>query len=254
MKIGVCIPPEQLAVALPHCDYVELPFGTVAALPEADFAALKAEAQALSACIPAMNLFLPGTFRLTGPEADLQAPLALIETGMQRCRELGTRRVVFGSAGARSVPEGACPAQAREQLIAFLRLAGPIAQRYGVLLCIEPLGRGECNLINTVSEGYDLFADAAAPGTAVLADYYHMCCNHEDMSGIIRAGSHLHHCHIAYPDGRRYPLPEQGYDFSEFFQALRTIGYDECVSIEGNTDDLASDLPRSVQYLKTLCE
>ena len=33
MKIGVCIPPEQLAVALPHCDYVELPFGTVAALP-----------------------------------------------------------------------------------------------------------------------------------------------------------------------------------------------------------------------------
>lgn len=253
MRIGVCITPEQMAVAVPHSDYVELPFGAVAAMDEPDFQALLAEAQRLHACIPAMNLFLPGTFRLTGPEADLQAPLGLVETGMRRAQQLGTRRVIFGSAGARGVPEGFCHEEAKRQLAAFLRLAGPIAQRYGVLLCIEPLGRGECNIINTVGEGYDLFADAAAPGTAVLADYYHMSCNHEDMSGIIRAGSHLHHCHIAYPEGRRYPLPEQGHDFTPFFEALRTIGYDECVSIEGNTEDMAGDLPRSIEYLKTLC-
>jgi D-psicose/D-tagatose/L-ribulose 3-epimerase len=71
----------------------------------------------------------------------------------------------------------------------------------------------------------------------VLADWYHMAVQNEGIDGMVDAGNRLLHCHIANPAGRRFPMPGDGADFSPMFTALKKIGYDGCVSVEGNGDE-----------------
>ena len=65
------------------------------------------DAKILSAPLPlrSCNGFLPGTFRLTGPEASFDEPLKYAETVCRRADEVGVKTVVFGSSGARNVPK-----------------------------------------------------------------------------------------------------------------------------------------------------
>nr|MDD6335579.1 sugar phosphate isomerase/epimerase [bacterium] len=252
MKIGVCVAPEQWQIAAGAADYIELPFCTVAAMENGAFEALALAIEKAGACVAAMNLFLPSTLRLTGPDADMEGALAFVATGMERARRLGARVVAFGSSGARNVPEGFSPDRAWQQVIGFLRAAGPIAKRNGIVLAMEPLRRQECNLVVTVEEACRIEQQAGAPGTAVMADYYHIAENKEGFGGIALAGCRLSHAHIADPNGRRVPLPEYGHDYTGFFAALAGIGYTGRLSIEGGSADLAVQLPPAVAYLKDL--
>lgn len=64
----------------------------------------------------------------------------------------GIRTIVFGSGGARNIPDDFCRAEAWEQLVSFGRLAAGAASRHGVTLGAEPLNRKECNVLNSVKE------------------------------------------------------------------------------------------------------
>jgi sugar phosphate isomerase/epimerase len=90
------------------------------------------------------------------------------------------------------------------------------------------------------------------PNMKVLADMYHMGENGEEYSDILFADADLRHCHIARPEGRKYPLPGDGYDYAPFFAALRQIGYAGRLSIEASPVNGPEDLPVCVEYLRSL--
>jgi len=252
MRIGLCASADQAARAkAAGCDYIELNFTTVARMSEEEFAQAAAALEAAGLRSEAMNCFIPGDFRLYSLE-DGEALKAYIVAGMARAKALGAENIVFGSAGARKLPEGVEKPEGLRKLLPWFTLAGELAAEAGLTVVIEPLNTREDNAVNTLLEGLALMKQVDLPGLRLLADMYHMGENGEDYAGIPQAGADLRHCHIARPAGRKYPLPGDGYDYAPFFSALRQIGYAGRLSIEASPVNGPEDLPVCVEYLGAL--
>lgn len=256
IKIGICVPPEQAELAQKMgFDYFEPSFASVAAMSDGEFDAMEKLCARLGFRAEAMNCMMTGQFRLTGPNADLEPVKGYIDKTMDRAARVGCTRVVFGSSGARNLPDGFDRGTAWEQLADFLTMASDYAVKHGIDIVIEPLRFGESNIINLVSEGAYLARRVNMPGIRCLADYYHMQMNCERGSEVLGLGSLLEHCHIARKEGRFFPLPGDGHDYASFFDALKAIGYSERVSIEGNTErGFDIDAPASLAYLRTFAD
>ena len=216
-------------------DYVEVsvPNFVRPSEPEDAFAETLASYRAAGLPIESANLFLPRELRCTGPDA---VPMErLVEYAGTVCRRLASAGVpilVFGSGGARKLPEGWPKEKADEQFVALLSRIGPIAEKHGVKIAVEPLARVECNYINTVDEGAALARASGSPAVGVLADSYHWARNGEGAETILAARDRLIHAHLATMPNRKAPGVEP-YDFVPFFRALVAAGYDGRVTIEG---------------------
>jgi D-psicose/D-tagatose/L-ribulose 3-epimerase len=217
-------------------DYVELGATEIANLTDEEFAAAAARIKALGISTPVANLFLPGTLKVTGPDIQEAA--------------LGTGIVVFGSGGARRVPDGFAKEDAFKQLVDFGRRAAREAAKHNITIAIEPLRRQESNIINTAAEGLELVKAIDHPNFQLMIDFFHLASEKEDPEIVIRAKDHLRHLHFANPTGRVFPLKWDEFDYAPFFANLKKIGYDKRISMEGSTKDLATEGPITVALLK----
>ena len=234
MRFGMCTDLMNAElVAGAGFDYIETGLTAVATADEGTLAKM-GKALALSGItVEAMNVMIPGSYRLTGPDADLVVAREYVELALDRAAAFHVAVQVFGSGAARNIPEGWPRQKGMEQLDEYLTMAGQIAADRGIAIAIEPLNAEECNIINTVSEGLELAAMVGRDNVGVLADWFHMSKMHEGVEGILAAGPKLLHCHVANPEGRRFPLDEDDCELDEFFGALKAINYQNRVSVEG---------------------
>ena len=267
MKFGICCGPGSFAPqvegqplsSLPGlmdmlqeagADYVE--FGVASVMSsEREFEDLRAALEPLPLKVEAFNSFIPGKYRITGPEVQLPEVLDYCRTALTRCKALGGAVVVLGSAGARKVPEGFEYATAEAQFIEFGRELGPIARDIGIDVAIEPLNRREDNFILSVEQGGRLVDAIGQPNIQLLADLYHMIEEDEPVSHVGRTGNRLRHTHVA-DIGRVAPgyATEGEADFLGFFQNLRRIGYDARCSFEGRFEDITTQSRPLLDLLK----
>jgi len=214
-------------------DYAEGPVG-VFLKPmddEAAFATVLEEVQDADISVPVLNCFMPGSIKVVGPDFDTGQQDAYVTTVVQRAARMGAEYIVFGSGGARNVPEGFLRESAWEQLVDFMTRAGQLAAKAGVVLVIEPLNTGECNLINSVAEGAQLVEAVNLPSVQLLVDAYHMLREGEPFEAITPHVHLIKHAHLATNANRMAPGAEAE-DFSGFFAALKEGGYKGRVSIE----------------------
>lgn len=142
--------------------------------------------------------------------------------------------------GARRAPSGWPLARAFSQYVESLRICAPLARDHGVVLLVEPLNRGDCNVVNTLLEGVSAVARVADPNVRLLADIYHMRCNGESPDDIVKAGPWLAHVHVAEAGARTAP-GVAGDDFTPYFQALAEARYAGDLSIECRWGDRPHD-------------
>lgn len=228
-------------------------------MPEKDEEAWKRQKEAiLAAPLPmrSCNGFLPGSFRLTGPKAAFDAPLAYAETACRRADEVGLTTIVFGSGGARNAPDGFPKDQAVEQFTDFCRKLALRIAGCRVTVVLEPLQPKEANFLNFVREGIVICRKIGSPRIRLLADIFHMEQGGEDAASIRSAGALLKHCHIAEKGTRTAPgLKGDGSEFAPYFDALRDIGYAGGVSCEcgwGDRKDFAKNLETALATMKRL--
>ena len=232
--VGVCSDLKDAAVMkAAGYDYIE---GYVRSLfvpdkPEAEFERILAQLKDLTLPVLACNSFLPASLKVVGPRADHDVAAKYAETALRRAGVANIKTVVFGSGGARKIPDGFDPAQAREQFIMFGKRIALAAEKTGVLLVLEPLNRKETNFINSLAEGVAIVDAIAHPAFKLHADLYHMLQEDESPEAITKAGLRIHHVHIAQRGSRLAPMPG-GTDFRPFFKALKGIGYLRKLSLE----------------------
>lgn len=264
MKYGCCLnmvagkPDKTGAEWLPAAkrsgfDYVELPLAEMMALSASDYEQLRSMLQQSSISCQVCNNFFPKTLRLTGPNAATAEAVRYAHAALTRAAELGVSVVVFGSGGAKQVPDGFSLESGYEQVAELLRQLAPIAQEKGITIAIEPLRKAECNLINTFREGCHLAADVSSPSVRVLIDFYHMTIEQESPNVLLELGpQYLAHVHFANPNGRVYPLHADEARYQPFMQALQQIGYDGRISCEAYTNHFAAAAPLALNLLRSL--
>lgn len=245
MQIGFCTDPATLASlpARPSCDFIE---GHVVNFlkpeaPDADFAP---HAAALAACgypMPAANVLLPAALKCSGPDIDYARLDRYAQVVFRRCKETGIKFIVFGSAGARMVPPGFLISKAFEQYVDILKQFAPLAEENGVMIVVEPLNRGECNLVNTILEGAEAVRRANHNSVKLLVDIFHMLRNGESPDDIVKVGPLIRHAHIA-ENKDRAAAGVNGENLRPYLRALRKTGYNDRLALE----PIWTDLPNQV--------
>jgi len=234
VEIGVCGSIDDFEKAEQFgFDYYEPGVAAIAALSDdafADFAKRVAKSRLRCECL---NSFIR-TLTVTGPNVDNAALRAYMNSALDRCRALGATIVVWGSAGSRNVPEGFPRDRAWQQMVSFLRMAGPIAKSRGIVIAIEPLRKQESNIINSGAEAYRLLQEVDHPNVKMIIDYYHLQQEKEDPQILETARDAIVHLHFANPNGRVWPKdPAEDPGYAPFFAMVKKIGFRGGLSIEG---------------------
>jgi sugar phosphate isomerase/epimerase len=251
VAVGYCVGLNGVAAAkAAGFDYVELGTTEIASLSDADFDKAAEDLKRTGMTVPVTNLFLPRTLKVTGPEIDREQQMAYVEKAFARLSRLGTEIVVFGSGGARQIPDGFDKAEAWKQLVDFGQRIAPEAKAAGITIAIEPLRKQESNIVNSAREGLELVKAVGHPNFELMIDFYHLASEQEDPAIVLEANQHIRHLHTANPQGRVFPLTWQEFDYAPFFANLRKIGYDKRISVEASTKDLASEGPRAIALLR----
>jgi len=116
-------------------------------------------------------------------------------------------------------------------LLESLAALGEHAAHEGVSVFLEPLNRYEDHMLHTLAEAVALCEALALPSVKVMADFFHMNIEEDDIGRAIRAtGPHVAHVHLA--DSNR-AQPGTGHtDFRAGFDALRAIGFTGFMALE----------------------
>ena len=234
-KFGICTGPDRAPAAkAAGWDYLEGNVQTMfqgLVVDDAQWTGGDA-ARASTLPIPAANVLLPGELKIVGPAADLERVQDYMSRVLARAGQLGTKTLVFGSGGARNVPDGFSRDAARGQILAFLRVSMPFAEKAGVTLVAEPLNKGECNILNSVAEAMTYVREVDHPNFKCLVDSYHFWLEHEPLKNLEAAMGSIHHVHVADEQGRVAPGISGNSDYRKFFRVLKAGGYDGPISVE----------------------
>ncbi len=250
MRFGCCVNPEQIGIlADAGFDFCELQARAV--MPFDDEGAALPALRALETAQlrpEAFNVLVPPQLRMVGPGADLEALRTYLRRAFRRMVQVGGASVVLGSGGARRIPDGMPREEALDQLAEALAIAGDEATQAGIDLALEHLNQTECNVFTSLHECQTFIEERKIVGLWLLADLYHLEVEHESFAAVRAAAPLLAHVHVA--DGGRRAPGNGGYDYAGFMQTLHEAGYDRRISAECSWNDLQTEAPAAVQFMR----
>jgi sugar phosphate isomerase/epimerase len=235
VELGVCTSTDNLAkVEQWGFDYIEPSASVVSALSEREYAKVRDAVLASRLRCRSFNGLIR-TLKVVGADANLDAVSNYLDLTLERCKELGARIAVWGSASSRNIPEGRTKDQTWAEIKVFLARAGEIAKAKGLVIAIEPLRKQESNIINSGADALRLVEEVKHPNVKMIIDYYHMRVENEDPEILVKAREHIVHMHFANPTGRKWPhSADEDAEYGRFFGLMKQIGYSGGLSIEGN--------------------
>ena len=231
-------------------DYAELSLSHMCAMHESEFTRLQSDLKIIGLPVEVCNNFIPAGVQLTGPMSNENKILEYLDKAFLRASALGVKVIVFGSGLARMVPPEFSINEATGQLVDLLRIMSQYAQKYDIIIAIEPLRKQECNIVNTYREALNLAKLANAANIMCLLDFFHLSEEKEDILVIQTDKKKLAHVHFAEPVGRVFPGQENRLKYRDFFTHLRKTGYDKRLSIEAYSGDYFSDAKIALELLK----
>lgn len=252
MRFGICSPPDRAAaMAEAGFDFVEWPMSrTVGEMDEDAFGSLTTFTRDLPISPEAWNVMLPASIKVVGPDADLAEASRYLETALSRAAELEGKVVVFGSGGARTIPDDWSRDEAMRQFDDACQLVGDVARRHRIAIAIEPLNRSETNIVNTVAEDAEVVGRVNHSSVKLLSDLYHVVEEDEPLTDTGAAASMLAHVHVAEPHLRTMPRAnEMDSVYHDYFSILRRSGYNQRISIECSTPTV-EEAAEGLQYLR----
>jgi sugar phosphate isomerase/epimerase len=257
--LGVCIShTHSAALRMTGWDYIEesvqgfLQAHTTS--PDRWFGADAAVGSALP--IYAANMMVPGDYKITGPDADSMRLSKYMAVVLSRAQRAGVRTIVFGSGGARQVPDGFDRERARGQIVTFLKSVAPLAEDHRVTIVVEHLNLKECNILNGVKECGDIVRAVGHPGVRLLLDSFHVWQDGIGWDEVRAELPLVRHVHLAdktsrHPPGQN-PQTTPMSDYSTLFRMLKEAGYKGRMSIEAGNFEPVRDGEATAAHIRNL--
>lgn len=202
---------------------------------------------------PSFAILLPGDVRVADPSFDLERVRSYFTTlfpVLAQVAEPGAK-IVFGSGAARRIPDGVDRSAAEARFAESLVIARDAANEHDLRVMLEPLHKGETNLIHTLGEAVEFLDAHGVDGVQVVADLFHIEQEGEPLSTVSDHIERIGHAHIA--DAGRFWLGAGDGQWREFVATLRDAGFDGPVSLECNWgDDLETEIAASIAALRAL--
>ncbi|TYA11809.1 sugar phosphate isomerase/epimerase [Paenibacillus faecis] len=186
-------------------------------------------------------LFGKNHFNIFTPDDSRQEMICYLSGIISLAGKLGVKSLVFGSPKNRKAGSLSYKEQ-MEIAIPFFDKLGTLAEKAGVILCIEanPVQYG-CDFITNTDEAIRLVQEVNNPGFQLHLDAGAMALNDEDIYPVIeRSMPYLQHFHISEPYLSLVGAGETKH--KHMAQALRTWGYDKWVSIEMKNNLLGNNV------------
>lgn len=183
-----------------------------------------------------------------------QRSVEVLRASVELCAELGGVYLVHGSPAQRRVGDPADGKRAEEAWA----LAAEAAQKAGVVYCLEPLARPDCNFINTLAEAVEVVGRIGNPAFRTMVDTLAASLMEPEpvADAIRRVMPTGLMAHVQFND-RNKRGPGQGDDrFAPIVRALRETGYDGWIAMEPFVyePDGATCAARMIGYVEGLLE
>ena len=234
-------------------EYLELSVDRIMRYDENRFESFRKElAESPLPCL-ACNNFIDPSIRLAGNEFNKQVFENYINRALERISSIGAKKVVFGSAKARSIPSYLSAEEGRAQIIDRIKYIAAAAEYYKIEIEIEHLNRMECNCINTFEESSAIAKQLMRPNLKSIFDSYHFLVSGEKEELIIKNETWIGHMHFACTMGRMMPDIDEAKKLAYLFEILKKCSYDGTFSLEANFPNAEMDnmyFENVINYMK----
>ena len=148
------------------------------------------------------------------------------------CADLGEGGVmVFGSPKQRETTGGLTRAEATRNFVEGLAGVAPHALQRGVVILVEALPPGQCDVVGTLAEAAAIVREIACPSIRTMFDVHNAIDEEEPHAALVdRWFEWIRHVHVNELDGRHCGAGT--YDFKPVFEVLRRRGYQGWISLE----------------------
>lgn len=214
-------------------DYIELPLAQMLALEEDELRSIKKTLEETGLPCRVCNNLFPAKLFLTGSGRDTETIRSYSERALALAAWMGASTVVFGSPGARQVPQGFDRKTAWRQLEETLVLLCERAEPYGITVAVEPICAAESNIINTVDEAAALCTRTGKGNVGPMGEFYHLRRQEDALERLAAHGDEIRHVHLANSADHSYPDQPGEDSYWSFLETLCRAGYDGTLSIEG---------------------
>jgi len=234
-------------------DFVEAEVSLVA--PEGvleDFRSFKKKMSSYSIKPEVFSAFIPPDLKVVGPEVEKERLMRYLAQSFYRVQEVGGKVIIWGSGSSRSYPIHYPQAEASKQIEEFLYWAADLARETGIHLAIEPMNKGESNMINSLKESLTFVNKTNRQEIKGMVDFYHMMMEKEKLAMIESCRGKIIHVHLSDRDRK---CPGDGdYPFYDLFNMIKKIDYQSRISLECNFQDFALESKRGLEFVKGVWE
>jgi sugar phosphate isomerase/epimerase len=192
---------------------------------------------------------LPKGVRVTEPGFNIYSWTEYLKTALRRCSQVGCKMITWGDGRARVLPFEGEIGTHKENFNQFVFMLCDIAERFGITVCIEPLGAKRTNYLNTPKEMVDFFSLIGKSNLAMAIgprDLVEMGLGPEALSTFKDSIAHIILEHPLTADTSVPPLPSDGYDYAPFFASLGKLNYEGTASLPHDADTESLDYCRKL--------
>lgn len=201
---------------------------------------------------PSFAVFFPGDLRLSDPRAPLDPVWEYLDAVLPLVASVAEpgARIVFGSGAARTIPDDVDRAAAEERFAQVVRGTRNRAAAHVLTIVLEPLNRGETNLISTIAEAVAFLDRHGIDEVPIVADLFHITVEGEPLASVREHADRIGHVHLS--DGDRRHVGAGGQPWRELLELLDAAGYPGNASLECTWgDDPEAEMRTSLGLLRS---
>ena len=175
----------------------------------------------------------PEGLHFTTPDVPVRRKtVAYLNELIDFCGDLGGAYMIFGSPKQRNT-KGIIVEEAKKHFAEGLGSVADHAQRRGIKILIEPLGKRTTDVVNTMAEAAELIRRVNHPTVQGMFDFNNTPDETEPFDVLLRKHhEHIYHVHVQEQGGKHLGTGPAVNDYVKAFQTLKDLRYDKWISLE----------------------